>query len=62
MQVIAREPPLLLAEGIHKRYGTNDVLKGVTVQANQGDVISMIGASASGSGKSSFLRCLNLLE
>jgi ABC-type histidine transport system ATPase subunit len=52
--------PLLLAEGIHKRYGSNEVLKGVTVQARQGDVISMIGAS--GSGKSSFLRCLNLLE
>ena len=51
---------MLLAEGIHKRYGTNEVLKGVTVQANQGDVISMIGAS--GSGKSSFLRWLNLLD
>ncbi len=52
--------PLLLAEGIHKRYGANEVLKGVSVQARQGDVISMIGSS--GSGKSTFLRCLNLLE
>jgi len=46
MQVIAREPPLLLAEGIHKRYGTNEVLKGVTVQANQGDVISRSAPAA----------------
>ncbi len=50
----------LLAEGIHKRYGSNEVLKGVSVQARAGDVISMIGSS--GSGKSTFLRCLNLLE
>lgn len=45
---------------IHKRFGTNEVLKGVSVTANKGDVISMIGSS--GSGKSTFLRCLNLLE
>ena len=52
--------PLLQADGIVKRFGANEVLKGVTVQARQGDVISMIGSS--GSGKSTFLRCLNLLE
>ncbi len=51
---------LLEAEGIHKRFGDNEVLKGVSVRARQGDVISMIGSS--GSGKSTFLRCLNLLE
>ena len=50
----------LLAEGITKRFGANEVLKGVGVQARARDVISMIGAS--GSGKSTFLRCLNLLE
>jgi arginine/ornithine transport system ATP-binding protein len=50
----------LRAEDIHKRFGTNEVLKGVSVQARVGDVISMIGSS--GSGKSTFLRCLNLLE
>jgi len=60
MQAVTPKPPLLLAEGIHKRYATNEVLKGVKVQANQGDVISMIGAC--GSGKSRFLRCMNLLE
>ena len=52
--------PLLIAENIRKRFGANEVLKGVTVRANQGDVIAMIGSS--GSGKSTFLRCLNLLE
>ncbi|MBL8329729.1 MAG: ATP-binding cassette domain-containing protein [Rubrivivax sp.] len=53
-------PLLLQAEGIVKRFGSTEVLKGLSVQARQGDVISMIGAS--GSGKSTFLRCLNLLE
>jgi arginine/ornithine transport system ATP-binding protein len=51
---------LLAAEDIVKRFGANEVLRGVTVRARKGDVISMIGAS--GSGKSTFLRCLNLLE
>ncbi len=45
---------------IHKRFGSNEVLKGVSMTAHKGDVISMIGSS--GSGKSTFLRCLNLLE
>jgi ABC-type phosphate/phosphonate transport system ATPase subunit len=56
----AAPPALLHAEGIVKRFGGTEVLKGVSVKAHQGDVISMIGAS--GSGKSTFLRCLNLLE
>ena len=51
---------ILQALDIHKRFGANEVLKGVTVQARAGNVISMIGSS--GSGKSTFLRCLNLLE
>ena len=50
----------LAALDIHKRYGDNEVLKGVTLEANAGDVISIIGAS--GSGKSTFLRCINFLE
>jgi arginine/ornithine transport system ATP-binding protein len=53
-------PLLLQAEGITKRFGTHEVLQGVSVRARRGDVISMIGSS--GSGKSTFLRCLNLLE
>jgi arginine/ornithine transport system ATP-binding protein len=50
----------LVAEGLVKRFGTIEVLKGVTLRAQAGDVIAMIGSS--GSGKSTVLRCLNLLE
>ena len=50
----------LVAEDIHKSFGPVEVLKGVSVTAHVGDVIAMIGAS--GSGKSTFLRCINLLE
>ncbi|HKT95170.1 MAG TPA: ATP-binding cassette domain-containing protein, partial [Paraburkholderia sp.] len=49
----------LIARDIHKRYGDNEVLKGVSLDAKKGDVISIIGAS--GSGKSTFLRCINFL-
>lgn len=45
---------------LHKSYGALDVLKGVSLEAQEGDVISMLGSS--GSGKSTFLRCVNLLE
>ena len=45
---------------LHKRYGEHEVLKGVSLKANAGDVISIIGSS--GSGKSTFLRCINFLE
>jgi ABC-type histidine transport system ATPase subunit len=45
---------------LHKRFGDLEVLKGVSLQAREGDVVSMIGAS--GSGKSTFLRCINFLE
>ncbi|KAB0569909.1 histidine/lysine/arginine/ornithine ABC transporter ATP-binding protein [Pseudomonas palleroniana] len=50
----------LQVEGIHKRYGEHEVLKGVSLNARNGDVISLIGAS--GSGKSTLLRCVNFLE
>jgi arginine/ornithine transport system ATP-binding protein len=50
----------LQVDNIHKRFGTNEVLKGVSLTAHAGDVISIIGSS--GSGKSTFLRCINLLE
>jgi len=52
--------PALLAEDIHKSFADLDVLKGVTMAAEVGDVISIIGSS--GSGKSTFLRCINFLE
>ena len=50
----------MTVEGLHKRYGDNGVLKGVSLKAKTGDVICLIGAS--GSGKSTFLRCINFLE
>ncbi|HAL66335.1 MAG TPA: histidine/lysine/arginine/ornithine ABC transporter ATP-binding protein, partial [Pseudomonas sp.] len=50
----------LQVQDLHKRYGSHEVLKGVSLAAKAGDVISIIGSS--GSGKSTFLRCINLLE
>jgi histidine transport system ATP-binding protein len=50
----------LVVRDIHKRFGENEVLKGVSLSAKAGDVISIIGSS--GSGKSTFLRCINFLE
>jgi histidine transport system ATP-binding protein len=50
----------LTIDGLHKSYGDHQVLKGVSLKARTGDVISLIGAS--GSGKSTFLRCINFLE
>ena len=50
----------LSVDALHKSYGDHQVLKGVSLQARKGDVISLIGAS--GSGKSTMLRCINFLE
>mgnify|MGYP000442198912 CR=1 FL=1 len=50
----------LLVEDLHKYFGPDEVLKGISLEAHEGDVIALLGAS--GSGKSTFLRCLNLLE
>ena len=57
---MSTSPIKLQALDIHKRYGANEVLKGVSLTAHAGDVISIIGSS--GSGKSTLLRCINLLE
>jgi len=51
---------VVLAQNVRKRYGELEVLKGVSLAAREHDVITLIGSS--GSGKSTFLRCLNLLE
>ena len=56
----AMTSPMILAEGIHKRFGANEVLKGVSLTLAKGEVVAVIGPS--GSGKSTFLRCLNHLE
>ena len=45
---------------LHKSFGEVEVIRGVSMSAHKGDVISILGAS--GSGKSTFLRCINLLE
>lgn len=46
--------------GLHKHFGPLEVLKGISLTAREGDVIAIIGGS--GSGKSTFLRCINMLE
>lgn len=57
---MSHAPPTLVAENIHKNFGAHEVLKGISLTAHKGDVVSIIGSS--GSGKSTFLRCMNLLE
>lgn len=47
-------------EGLKKSFGSNQVLKGIDVTVNEGEVVCVIGPS--GSGKSTFLRCINCLE
>lgn len=51
---------MLQATNIYKRFGNLEVLKGVSLEVNRGEVVAIIGPS--GSGKSTFLRCLNRLE
>ncbi|SNY57336.1 amino acid ABC transporter ATP-binding protein, PAAT family [Pseudooceanicola antarcticus] len=55
-----QNPPVIEIRDLHKAYGALEVLKGVSLTAHRGDVISLIGSS--GSGKSTLLRCANLLE
>jgi len=52
--------PLLEVQGLKKRYGKNEVLKGIDLKMERADVFAIIGPN--GCGKSTFLRCLNLLE
>ena len=47
-------------KGLHKAFGQNQVLKGVDITVNKGDVVVVIGPS--GSGKTTMLRCINFLE
>ena len=51
---------LLEIKGITKKFGENEVLKGIDFDLNEGEVLSIIGSS--GSGKTTLLRCLNYLE
>jgi polar amino acid transport system ATP-binding protein len=52
--------PIVRINGLRKRFGTNEVLKGIDLEVTRGEVIAIIGKS--GSGKSTLLRCINGLE
>lgn len=51
---------MIKVDKLHKKFGKNEVLKGITTTIEDGSVVAVLGPS--GSGKSTFLRCLNLLE
>lgn len=57
---MAESPPALRVEDIYKSFGNIEVLRGISLEAHEQDVISILGSS--GSGKSTLLRCINLLE
>ncbi len=57
---VSAGPVILNIAGLRKRYGNNDVLRGVDLQVRAGELVCVIGPS--GSGKSTMLRCCNLLE
>jgi len=52
--------PMVQAEGVHKRFGRLEVLQGINLEVQRGEVMCLLGPS--GSGKSTFLRCINHLE
>lgn len=52
--------PILQVSSLHKKFGNVEVLKGIDLDVNKGDIVALIGSS--GSGKTTLLRCVNLLE
>jgi polar amino acid transport system ATP-binding protein len=54
------EAPMVLAEKVSKNFGSNRVLRGISLEVDPGEVLCIVGPS--GSGKSTFLRCINHLE
>jgi octopine/nopaline transport system ATP-binding protein len=59
-EISPQQPKAVVVEDLHKSFGELEVLRGVSMIAREGDVVTMIGSS--GSGKSTFLRCINFLE
>lgn len=59
-QTTPAAPVALSVNDLHKRFGNLEVLKGISLEAREGEVISILGSS--GSGKSTLLRCINMLE
>jgi polar amino acid transport system ATP-binding protein len=57
---VAADTPIVAIQGLRKRFGTNEVLKGIDLNVQRGEVVAIIGKS--GSGKSTLLRCINGLE
>jgi len=60
MTVSTTTQPLVRAVDVRKSFGSNEVLKGINLEVHEKEVVCLIGAS--GSGKSTFLRCINQLE
>ncbi len=56
----AARAPMVLADRVSKSFGSNEVLKGISLEVKHGEVMCLVGPS--GSGKSTFLRCINHLE
>ena len=54
------EGPIIKVRGLHKHFGSNHIIKGVNLDVGSGEVVVIMGPS--GGGKSTFLRCLNLLD
>ena len=59
-EVTSMNTPMVLAQGVHKSFGSHEVLKGIDLEVANGQVMCFLGPS--GSGKSTFLRCMNRLE
>ena len=56
----SQAPVMISIQNVHKQFGDNEVLRGVDLEINSGDVVCIIGPS--GSGKTTLLRCINFLE